>query len=248
MPKTLWWLGYMCTVLVFIGFCFSNIAFVTVNTPLECHLNRTISYTIRYVGFFLFDYLQIKKVIAISTPISTAKLYCVYFVTCLRITSYLYNSIWVSGAVHIPVENGNGACHTIFADYMVWQEHGISILFEFVLFLLIGWDIYQKSYNYHNFEMMRKLIDFEIFTFLVYYIVEIIYMVTFFMLSKDNVSIYNIFYLNVPVFLFFCNLIHVLMKRKKSKKVVNITPKKEPSLTKQKSIPNVFDNSKQPHW
>ncbi|KAJ3313378.1 hypothetical protein HDV04_002184 [Boothiomyces sp. JEL0838] len=220
LPKTFSFLALVCTLCMLTGFCLSLLVFLTENSYDECSLNRRISYPVRYIGFYLFDVLQMKKIIAIiSSNSNKIKLnhYFIYFLALCRLASYVYNSIYVLGKPFYDADGlGDGPCVTVFSQFLVYQEHFVSVVFEFGLFSYLLWFIYKTAKSKAVFKMIRSLIDFEFYTFIIYLVAEIIFL-AFYRLDKggSNVGIFNIFYLNLPVVLFLANSINIISKRKR---------------------------------
>ncbi|KAJ3322461.1 hypothetical protein HDV06_003005 [Boothiomyces sp. JEL0866] len=204
------------TACMLFGFGGSLLYYVTENSSFECTVDRVVTYSVRYIGFFVFDILQILKITAIvSSADKTKKFYSIYFLAFVRLLSYVYNAVYVSGAVVYNVDNGLGPCKTVFSRSMVYQEHLVSVIFELGLLIHLAMYIFQTAKNEAVIEMMKSLIDFEVYTFIVYMVSEIIYVSIFALVSSDHVSMYNIFYLNLPVALFLANAVNIIMKRKK---------------------------------
>ncbi|KAJ3318560.1 hypothetical protein HDV06_002993 [Boothiomyces sp. JEL0866] len=191
------------------------LSFVTVNTPHECTLNRNTTYVIRYIGFFLFDILQIMKITAITSTDKSKRNYSIYLISVVRIVSYIYNAIYVSGTTLYNAHNGLGPCKTVFSNAMVYQEHLISVLFELVLFLNLAIYIYKTAKNNITIDFLKSIIDFEVYTFLVYLLAEILYLSVFVEFTSNNVALYNIFYFDLPTVLFLANALNIIAKRKK---------------------------------
>ncbi|KAJ3253475.1 hypothetical protein HK103_000507 [Boothiomyces macroporosus] len=190
-------------------------SYITVNSTQECTVNRVITYSVRYIGFFVFDLLQVTKIIAIISSVEVAQsYYFLYFILGVRFASYSYNGIFVTRVVLYNADNGLGPCQTVFSNGMIYQEHLVSVIFEVVLFLHLAWYIYQSCDNMATFDMIKSIADFEIYTFGVYLIAEIIYVSIFAKFSASNVALYNIFYFDLPTALFLANALNIISKRK----------------------------------
>ncbi|KAJ3272464.1 hypothetical protein HDV01_005534 [Terramyces sp. JEL0728] len=191
------------------------LSFVTVNTAQECTINRNISYAVRYVGFFVFDALQIMKISAITSTDKINRNYSILMISLVRIVSYAYNTIVVSGTVLYDAHNGLGPCKTIFSSSAVYQEHVISVLFEMVLFLHLTIHIRKTSKNGFSLDLLKSIVDFELYTFIAYLVAELVYLSVYAGFASSNVNLYNIFYFDLPTVLFLANAFNILAQRKK---------------------------------
>ncbi|KAJ3318830.1 hypothetical protein HDV06_007011 [Boothiomyces sp. JEL0866] len=199
--------------------------FLTENSYTECDVNRRISYPVRYIGFYLFDVLQMKKIIAIISSNSKKmkqSYYFIYFLGVCRFISYVYNGVFVHGKPSYDADgSGDGPCKTVFPQYMVYQEHFVSVAFEFGLFFYLLLFVYKTAKSKAVFKMIRSLIDFEFYTFIMYLVAELVFLL-FYKLDNggDNVGIFNIFYLNLPVVLFLANTVNIISKRKRFRDIL----------------------------
>ncbi|KAJ3311162.1 hypothetical protein HDV04_004374 [Boothiomyces sp. JEL0838] len=191
------------------------LSFVTVNSANECTANRNVTYIVRYIGFFLFDILQITKISAITSTGKSKWDYSILLISIVRLCSYLYNAIRVSSTpLYSAYKGGLGPCQTVFSDAMVYQEHLISVLFELVLFVKLVVYIYKTAKNNVTLDFLKSIIDFEVYTFIVYLAAEIVYLIVFVEFSSSNINLYNIFYFDLPTVLFLANALNIIAKRK----------------------------------
>ncbi|KAJ3321551.1 hypothetical protein HDV06_004087 [Boothiomyces sp. JEL0866] len=245
-----WRISFLSTLCILLGFSLSLLGFVTTNEPSDCAINRKISYSVRYIGFLIFDFSQARKFIRVYSNNSKRKINLIYGALFFRFCSYVYNAIFVSGAVAFNSENatGIGPCQTVFAQYMVYQEHFVSVLFEGVLILILVLYASLKSANdsFVFSDLLKKIMDFEMYSFAFYLLVEIVYLFVYSFSPKNLVSVFNIFYLQIPVILFFATTINVLERKHESNKELSSTNVKSKGMStaklQTKETPSIFVN------
>ncbi|KAJ3276419.1 hypothetical protein HDV01_005042 [Terramyces sp. JEL0728] len=222
---TFWKIAFISTMCIFFGFSLSLIGFVTTNENFDCAINRKVSYSIRYIGFLLFDYAQARKFIRVYATSSKFKSYLIYGAFVVRILSYIYNAVMVSGAVAFHSDNvvGKGPCQTVFQPFDIYQEHGISVFYELVLVSILAMYASQQSvkdsFEFSNF--LKKIMDFEMYCFAFYFFFEVVYLIVYSFSPKNLVSVFNIFYLQIPVVLFFANTVNVIERKWESKDMLS---------------------------
>ncbi|KAJ3315355.1 hypothetical protein HDV04_003748 [Boothiomyces sp. JEL0838] len=205
------------------------------NTLYGCIASRKVLYGLVYAGFFVFDIYQMSKIRAISGAIKPSKLlFGTLFIA--RLGSYIYNLYYVTGTL-IGVSNGLGACKTIFPDdWQIYQEHIISVAFELGLAYQFGKFVQMARVpNMPLQEFVARVVDNEIFSFLIYGVVEILYIIVFqFPIVKQWVSVLNSFYFLIPSTLYLANIFILVGKHGISLKVKKISsgPKVDSTIKK----------------
>ncbi|KAJ3313853.1 hypothetical protein HDV04_001414 [Boothiomyces sp. JEL0838] len=138
----------------------------------------------------------------------------------IRFASYVYNAIFVSGTVAFASDNaiGIGPCQTVFQPYMIYQEHAISVLYELVLvFILALYALQQRTKESFMFsDLLKKIMDFEMYSFAFYLFIEVVFLFVYALSPKNLVSVFNIFYLQIPVVLFFATTMNILERKSAS--------------------------------
>ncbi|KAJ3321550.1 hypothetical protein HDV06_004086 [Boothiomyces sp. JEL0866] len=210
-------LATISTLCILVGFSLSLFGYVTTNGTIECTINRKISYSIRYVGFYMFDLSQARKFFRIYAYSSRPKILLIYAALAIRLVSYLINALLVTGAVAFLSKNSltNGPCQTSFAPYLIYQEHIISVGFELVLLgILFSYSMIQRHNGLLLSDLLKKIMDFEMYSFAFYFVMEILYLIAYTCFPKTFVSVLNIFYLQIPVVLFFANTLNNLRRKR----------------------------------
>ncbi|KAJ3276420.1 hypothetical protein HDV01_005043 [Terramyces sp. JEL0728] len=254
MQPTFWRLATISTACILIGFSLSLLGFVTTNEDIDCTINRKISYSIRYVGFLAFDLAQARKFIRVYSGGSQFKTRLIYAAFIVRLLSYVYNAVYVAGAVAF-VSNGAvgiGPCQTVFHPYMIYQEHAFSVFYEFVLIYILGLYASQQSAkdSFQFSDLLKKIMDFEMYCFAFYLLIEILFLFIYALSPKNLVSVFNIFYLQIPVVLFFATTLNILERKSESydsaknqsnsKGQTSSANKSKGQSTANTSVPSVF--------
>lgn len=127
----------------------------------------------------------------------------------MRVSSYVFNIINVTGALLVPLApypdgSGRSTCSSKFDAYAIYQEHITALLFEFFLVFLLARVFYIRKMEFSAY--IKQFLDFEVISFGIYLGVEFIYLVCYSIFPKSWVSIMNTLYLPVPVLLFSLNI------------------------------------------
>ncbi|KAJ3262592.1 hypothetical protein HK103_000121 [Boothiomyces macroporosus] len=217
MQPVLWRLATVSTICILVGFSLSLFSFVTTNAPNDCVINMKLSYSIRYIGFLAFDISQARKFIRVYSNNSKVKIMVIHGALVIRFASYVYNAIFVSGEVAFASDNaiGIGPCQTVFQPYMIYQEHAISVLYELVLVFILALYALQQSTkdNFMFSDLLKKIMDFEMSCFAFYLLTEVVFIFVYALSPKNLVSVFNIFYLQIPVVLFFATTLNILRRK-----------------------------------
>jgi hypothetical protein len=177
----------------------------------ECHVGRKTAYTVFYLGFFAYDLYQLQKIFAITNASNLSKV-ALYFVLFIRVASYALNVYLVSGAFIVSGATSS-ACKSKFPDHAIYQEHAVSLLYEFSLMMQLTIFVVRNGNEGVRFtEFLLNVLDYETISFVFYLLAEIIYIIAFTTLEPGYISLLNTFYLNVPVALFLFNSIIFLKK------------------------------------
>ncbi|KAI8908393.1 hypothetical protein EDD86DRAFT_207535 [Gorgonomyces haynaldii] len=194
--------------LIFVGFATCVMHLLTINDRNTCTIGREFAYAFFYTGFFVYDAYQFVKIQAItgSGKFSNAVLYVLLFA---RLASYAFNVAIIQGIPSNVNALGAGSCTTKFPlTLYVYQEHLFSIIFEFALALKLI--LYLRSTSSKDIplpELLRRVVDFEMISFFIYFVVECVYTIAFSIMDSHWTSLLNTFYLNVPILLFLINTI-----------------------------------------
>jgi hypothetical protein len=205
--------------LILAGFSVCVYYLATLNTIQQCIFGRKLAYALFYLGFFVFDLYQLIKIVALTNASRTATV-VLSIALCGRLASYIVNAIFMQAKLtgYIDTENELGSCTSSFTDMFVYQEHGVSILYETCLgiqFLMYLRATYNNQIPVSQF--LRSVVDFETFTFFIYLFLEFVYIMLYSWASTLLVGFYsliNTFYLNIPVAIFLANLWAFERKRK----------------------------------
>ncbi|KAJ3274201.1 hypothetical protein HDV01_003274 [Terramyces sp. JEL0728] len=161
----------------------------------------------------------------------------------MRLLSYSYNLYWVT-ATQVGIVNGVGACKTIFPnDWQIYQEHIISVVFELGLALQFANFIYRTRVpNVPLQDFFAKVVDNETCSFVIYLIVEILYLIVFqFNIVKQWVL--NSFYFLIPSVLYLSNIVILTgkkglsTKKASGSKVLSVVRKAEMKDELNKTLP-----------
>ena len=226
--RVLCFLSVLCFLTAF-SICLFHL--LTRNAASGCNLGRKLAYSLFYIGFLIFDYYQTLK-IKILTGADGWKGTMLYLSFLARIASYGYNVWSVNGVAVSMFADNTGPCTTQFTSFSVYQEHTVSILFQVILGIHILFFVWNSSTKEASFSArLRKIVDTEIICFCAYLIVEIIYIVVFYALQSNLVSINNAIYLNVPVILFSINIIqHISNRQNRIKSMIDVSKSSEVTL------------------
>lgn len=198
------------------GFCVCIWYIVTLNEQADCSIARKVAYSFFYLGFCFYDVYQLYKIKAIVEP-GIAVSSVMYGLLAVRFASYVYNITAVTGVVaQISASRISkfGPCTSSFTSISIYQEHIVSLLFESLLAVIFV--VYVNSNRSKSMplsEFVRKIVDFEILSFIIYFVVECLYTVVYTVIDKSMISLLNTFYLNVPIMLFFMNICMFFRKR-----------------------------------
>jgi hypothetical protein len=191
---------------------------VTLNGLEACNIARKAAYVFFYGGFFVYDMYQLQKIRAITDP-SKVITFAMYGLLAVRFSSYIFNVVLVTAkvsAADLGID-GMGPCTSSFPVIAIYQEHILSLLFESALAaIFVNYINNTRSKDIPLSEFVKKVVDFEILSFLIYFIVECVYTIVYTFMDKSYVSLLNTFYLNVPVVLFSINICMFYSKRKQA--------------------------------
>ncbi|KAJ3319538.1 hypothetical protein HDV06_006271 [Boothiomyces sp. JEL0866] len=181
---------------------------ISYNSLEACVLSRKTLFVCVYLGFFMFDVYQTLKIKTISgnSTVSTALF---GILLSIRLVSYVVNIYYVTGSL-VALSNGLGACKTILInDWQVYQEHLLAIAFELGLVLyLVKFILRTRVANTPLQSFIANIIDHELISFALYFIVELLYIGLFqFQIIKQWVSVLNSLYFVIPSALYLFNIV-----------------------------------------
>ncbi|KAJ3325601.1 hypothetical protein HDV06_003419 [Boothiomyces sp. JEL0866] len=194
LPREFLIYGLITTTLVLLGLSVVTYFVMTINY--DCTL-----------GFLTYDFYQIKEVFR-KTKAGKNERIVFYCLLALRAASLIYNLYYIQGIIADPTTTGSfigaGPCKTLSTDTMVHQEHIYIIFFEFVIIARIVKYALSLDKN-RSWKRFYRVIDFEILTFMVYLLCEVIYMAFYLTFPPSDISYFNVFYNQISVFLFAVN-------------------------------------------
>ncbi|KAJ3317121.1 hypothetical protein HDV06_001974, partial [Boothiomyces sp. JEL0866] len=204
----------LSVLFLFIGEGLAVYFAISYNSLQECIGFRKFIYSCVYLGFFIFDIYQMMKIKTITAVRNPSEIYFAGLLS-VRFASYVVNIYYITSA-QVAVSDGLGACKTVFTDdWLVYQEHLISVAFEFGLIIKLAWFIYKTKVPgipLHDF--IAKIVDHEVVSFGIYLMVEILYLLCFqFVIVKQWISILNALYFIVPTALYLSNMWYILKSK-----------------------------------
>jgi hypothetical protein len=194
--------------LILVGFTICYYYLISLNTQWECTVGRKFAYSFFYLGFFIYDIYQLQKVVAITNP-GKIGMFALHTLLLLRFISYAFNVATVNGALTFgkAYMDGRAACTSSFMPEAIYQEHLVSIAFEFALMAQFSFYVLaNKARDIPLSHFLKQVVDFESISFLFYLAIEIFYTTSYVIMPRTYISLLNTFYLNVPVVLFFFNI------------------------------------------
>ncbi|KAI8914334.1 hypothetical protein EDD86DRAFT_244546 [Gorgonomyces haynaldii] len=191
----------LCTVFVcLIGF--STLTSSLFISPDLCAATRKPAYVFFYIGYMLYDYYQLCKILAITSASKRAKI-IFHILLLLRLASFIVSLVNVTGTKF------EGSCRTLFSTPVFYQEHVVGLLFQGSLFVQFFGFIHtaKPSSDGEALSMLKSVLDYEIISFSAYFVCEAVFLIVFSIITPNQVSFLNAFYLSLPVVLFFSTLI-----------------------------------------
>ncbi|KAJ3325600.1 hypothetical protein HDV06_003418 [Boothiomyces sp. JEL0866] len=206
----------------------------------DCSLGRKLAYSLTYIGFLTYDFYQIKEIIRKTKATKKERLgFLALFFG--RVVSLAYNLYYISGIIANPTTSGAfigaGPCKTLATDIMVHQEHIYIIFMETIMIAKVVHYALSLDRSKH-WRKFFKVIDFEIITFIIYLLCEIIYMGFYLTFPPTDISYFNVFYDQVSIILFMANATY--FSNKKIDKAAELEAKAETKNPKSIGINSIF--------
>ncbi|KAJ3312560.1 hypothetical protein HDV04_002877 [Boothiomyces sp. JEL0838] len=205
LPKEFLAYGLIATFSIFSGIVASTYFLMMISY--DCVLGSKIAYSCYYFGYMVYNLYQIKEVVR-RTSCSKYEAGGLYLLLAGRLSSLIYNLIYISGTIADPVTTGNyigaGPCKALMTDAMENQEHIYIIIMEIIMLSKIFHYAYSVDHE-KDFRRFSIIVDFEIFTFVGYLLCEIIYMVFFVTFPATDFSYIKVLYTQVSIFMFMVN-------------------------------------------
>jgi hypothetical protein len=200
-------ISFSSTFLILIGFMLCFYSLLTNNNLAFCDIFNKLSYSFFYSGFAIFDIYQLIKINAITKP-GVYMRSLIYVLLMLRFLSYIHNIFSVKGAFVDNEQTGSHSCKANMTAFSVYQEHVISMIFEMTL--MVQFFLYIRNNKKSGTPLtifVKNIVKYETASFIIYFFLEISYIVTYSLFNKDGLTNLNSIYFNVPVLLFLYNSI-----------------------------------------
>ncbi|KAJ2998033.1 hypothetical protein HDV02_004944 [Globomyces sp. JEL0801] len=204
--------------------CFSLalIGYILLMDLSSCLVLKKIVYSLIYINFLNYDFYQLQKVLQL-TSCTGYKSWFLYLALGARLVTVVLTTYYAKGLIPNATVDGLGSCLTSIPREIVVLEHIISIGFELALIVHFGVCFLIKYLNKEPVsEFLSTAIDFESFTFLIYFFTEVVYLIAFHILPSSYISTMNLIYNSLPGMLFLANgIVQMKWARKEQSTVEN---------------------------
>lgn len=108
--------------------------------------------------------------------------------------SYIFNIVDVSSGLLVPLSpypdgSGRSTCSTKFDPYAVYQEHTSSLIYELLLVFLLAQVFFVQKMAVSAY--IKQFLDFEVISFGIYLLVEVVYLVCYANFPRAWISMLN---------------------------------------------------------